>query len=78
MFKCTKLIKLDLGNWFFKYYICWLLKTTLNIVCVTSTDINECLINNPCLNDAVCENTPGSYICRCKPGYEGDLCQYSE
>lgn len=41
-------------------------------------DINECLVNNPCLNDAICENTPGSYICRCKPGFEGNLCQYSE
>ncbi|XP_019633556.1 PREDICTED: latent-transforming growth factor beta-binding protein 4-like [Branchiostoma belcheri] len=32
-------------------------------------DINECdLFNNPC-NNAMCRNTPGSYVCICPAGY---------
>ncbi|XP_066279382.1 latent-transforming growth factor beta-binding protein 1-like isoform X2 [Branchiostoma lanceolatum] len=32
-------------------------------------DINECkLFNNPC-NNAMCRNTPGSYVCICPDGY---------
>ncbi|XP_078593157.1 uncharacterized protein LOC144871519 isoform X1 [Branchiostoma floridae x Branchiostoma japonicum] len=32
-------------------------------------DINECeLFNNPC-NNAICRNTPGSYVCICPDGY---------
>lgn len=57
----------------------WFYNCSLRSQCDHSfPDINECLVNNPCLNDAICENTPGSYICRCKPGFEGNLCQYSE
>lgn len=34
------------------------------------TDINECLNSNSCPANAICTNTPGSYSCRCKPGYQ--------
>ncbi|ELU13258.1 hypothetical protein CAPTEDRAFT_76963, partial [Capitella teleta] len=40
-------------------------------------DIDECS-SNPCtkldLGAGVCNNTRGSYVCECAPGYEGDLC----
>ena len=38
------------------------------------TDINECESSesNSCDNNALCTNTEGSYVCRCKRGYEGD------
>ena len=37
------------------------------------TDINECqLKTDNCDNYAVCNNTPGSYNCACKPGFTGD------
>ena len=33
------------------------------------TEINECLVNNgDC--DHICTNTPGSYYCTCKTGYQ--------
>ncbi|KAH8342936.1 hypothetical protein KR059_001832 [Drosophila kikkawai] len=30
-------------------------------------DVNECLTEKPC--DQQCVNTPGSYFCRCRPGF---------
>lgn len=45
-----------------------------------STDENECQrIVNPCLDNAQCINTPGSYQCGCADGYrllpDGHRCQ---
>ena len=34
-------------------------------------DINECL-TYPCHANATCNNTMGSYVCACEPGYSGD------
>ena len=36
-------------------------------------DVDECE-NSPCKNNATCENTIGSYKCKCDTGYEGQLC----
>ena len=40
------------------------------------TDENECLLG-PCDENAVCQNTPGSFHCVCKAGFTGDgeFCQ---
>ena len=37
-------------------------------------DVDECADSetNSCDPDAVCSNTEGSYVCRCKSGYTGD------
>ena len=37
-------------------------------------DVNECLTDkaNECDSNAVCTNTEGSYVCRCKRGFSGD------
>ena len=35
------------------------------------TDINECE-TNPCHANANCTNTPGSYVCNCSRGYQGN------
>ena len=38
------------------------------------TDVNECVKpeTNECDSNAVCNNTEGSYTCRCLIGYQGD------
>ena len=40
------------------------------------TDIDECTTSNPCDANAICHNTPGSYLCSCKSGYtaNGETC----
>ena len=35
---------------------------------------NECL-EFPCLNGGTCDNTQGSYICRCPRGFTGTNCE---
>jgi len=38
------------------------------------TDRDECL-QNPCVNNSTCINTPGSYTCRCGTGWTGKHCE---
>lgn len=35
------------------------------------SDIDECLGNHGCADEATCKNSPGSYQCLCKNGYYG-------
>ena len=40
---------------------------------VLLTDVNECPDGTSnCSADAMCNNTKGSYRCKCKPGFTGD------
>lgn len=34
------------------------------------SDVNECSRPESCAKDFVCEDTPGSYLCKCKKGYQ--------
>ena len=38
-------------------------------------DIDECRNRGVCPKKSICENTDGSYVCQCDPGFEGDLCK---
>lgn len=40
-------------------------------------DIDECL-HRSCLNNATCLNTPGSFVCQCNTGWEGNICERGE
>lgn len=43
-----------------------------SLLFVLRVDVDECLsANNSCHRHADCLNTPGSFSCRCKRGYEG-------
>ena len=35
-------------------------------------DINECVNGSLCNNNALCENTEGSFMCTCHEGFDGD------
>lgn len=39
-----------------------------------SSDVDECL-HRSCLNNATCLNTPGSFVCQCDSGWEGNICE---
>ena len=37
------------------------------------TDVDECISGtHNCSNNATCTDSDGSYLCSCKPGYDGD------
>ena len=36
------------------------------------SDLNECLVQDTCHQNAHCRNLEGSYVCTCSAGYEGD------
>ena len=38
------------------------------------TDVNECIVDNPCENDAVCINEVGDFRCECTEGFTGKTC----
>ncbi|KAM7319810.1 hypothetical protein ACRRTK_021493 [Alexandromys fortis] len=38
------------------------------------TDINECQ-SSPCLNNAVCKDQVGGFLCKCPPGFLGTRCE---
>ena len=42
------------------------------------SDIDECnLLTELCLHGGVCENTPGSFQCKCADGFKGQVCSES-
>lgn len=41
------------------------------------TDVDECL-TEPCVNDGMCLNILGSYVCQCKEGFSGPRCEQGE
>lgn len=45
-----------------------------DLVLILFTDVNECVMFNPCKNGAACMNTLGSYMCTCLPGWTGTNC----
>lgn len=48
----------------------------INFIIVIA-DVNECE-SNPCLNNGGCIDSINGYICNCKDGYSGDICESGE
>ena len=45
----------------------------IELVAINFADVNECADGiSKCSADAMCNNTKGSYRCKCKPGFTGD------
>lgn len=40
--------------------------------CTYLLDINECNGDHGCHVNAACRNTPGSFVCQCNNGYQGN------
>ena len=53
------------------FYFCKKKKKTSCVFYPYTLDIDECS-SNPCHANATCNNTMGSYVCACDPGYSGD------
>ena len=55
------------------YYVMYIYFVSQKVKHITFlyTDVDECGVD-PCVDNAVCTNTPGKFACRCGPGYEGD------
>ena len=50
--------------------ICWLVTKNVSQIDTHFLDIDECLTKtHGCDANAVCHNTEGSFICKCKAGY---------
>ena len=58
------------------WFMILLIETAIRFSCITSyvfSDMDECTSNyHICDNNAVCQNTEGSYTCSWKAGYTGD------
>lgn len=39
-----------------------------------TVDVDEC-VSKPCMNNGICHNTQGSYMCECPPGFSGMDCE---
>ena len=49
--------------------------TTIFLLLLDFSDIDECSASTDvCGGSAICENTLGSYLCQCKPGFTGNGC----
>ena len=35
-------------------------------------DVDECRVTGTCGENTLCTNTPGNYVCQCRPGYTGN------
>ncbi len=35
-------------------------------------DVDECRVAGTCGENTLCTNTPGNYVCQCRPGYTGN------
>ena len=52
---------------------CKSLEKSLSSIPFSYTDVNECQTgSHSCHAQAQCVNVPGSYSCKCLPGYAGD------
>ncbi|XP_038636681.1 signal peptide, CUB and EGF-like domain-containing protein 1 isoform X1 [Scyliorhinus canicula] len=65
-----------MGTVCFSWHFCLffvLLNTCRSLGTSGLVDVDECAVGtDDCHIDAICQNTPKSYKCICKPGYKGD------
>ncbi|KAK2120144.1 hypothetical protein P7K49_001530 [Saguinus oedipus] len=60
-----------MANTNYDYRIKFINQRNIRLHC--EAEVNECL-PNPCLNNAVCEDQVGGFLCKCPPGFLGTRC----
>lgn len=60
------------GEVFITFLLIIALSFYLNILYLKLLDIDECVINNPCDENANCIDRQGSFDCQCNDGFSGD------
>lgn len=48
---------------------------SITVTYISTSDVDECTVFEPCHNNATCINNNGSYLCYCKDGWQGQQCQ---
>ena len=69
LYSCTEVHLCDiLVGWFVESSM----SQSVFQICFFFPDIDECVETHTCDDNAICTNSPGSFECHCKRGYEGD------
>ena len=69
------MLHVNMGNKYLLNGKWWQWKNYIFLVIFLGDDTCEM---NPCANNGRCEDLASGFVCRCKPGYQGEFCELGE